>query len=105
MGLPLAVLEPIAQPLTIDPSNRPHVVLMVGVNGTGKTTTIGKLASKYRSEGKKVLLVAGDTFRAAAIEQLQVWGERTGRRYRRPPVLPDLPRHRDACLCTRQVLV
>ena len=73
-----SVLEPIAQPLTIDPSNRPHVVLMVGVNGTGKTTTIGKLASKYRSEGKKVLLVAGDTFRAAAIEQLQVWGERTG---------------------------
>ena len=73
-----SVLEPVAQPLTIQPENKPHVVLMVGVNGTGKTTTIGKLAAKYRDEGKKVLLVAGDTFRAAAIEQLQVWGERTG---------------------------
>ncbi|MEM7747136.1 MAG: signal recognition particle-docking protein FtsY [Pseudomonadota bacterium] len=73
-----SVLAPVAQPLKILPENRPHVVLMVGVNGTGKTTTIGKLAAKYRGEGKKVLLVAGDTFRAAAIEQLQVWGERTG---------------------------
>lgn len=73
-----SVLEPVAQPLTIRAENKPHVVLMVGVNGTGKTTTIGKLAAKYRAEGKKVLLVAGDTFRAAAIEQLQVWGERTG---------------------------
>ena len=73
-----SVLQPVAQPLTINPENRPQVVLMVGVNGTGKTTTIGKLAAKYRNEGKKVLLAAGDTFRAAAIEQLQVWGERTG---------------------------
>lgn len=73
-----SVLKPVAQPLTINPENRPQVVLMVGVNGTGKTTTIGKLAAKYRNEGKKVLLAAGDTFRAAAIEQLQVWGERTG---------------------------
>ncbi|MEM6495911.1 MAG: signal recognition particle-docking protein FtsY [Pseudomonadota bacterium] len=73
-----SVLAPVAQPLTIQAENRPQVVLMVGVNGTGKTTTIGKLAAKYRGEGKKVLLVAGDTFRAAAIEQLQVWGERTG---------------------------
>ncbi len=73
-----SVLAPVAQPLTIQSENRPHVVLMVGVNGTGKTTTIGKLAAQYRGEGKKVLLVAGDTFRAAAIEQLQVWGERTG---------------------------
>ena len=73
-----SALKPVAQPLTINPENRPQVVLMVGVNGTGKTTTIGKLAAKYRNEGKKVLLAAGDTFRAAAIEQLQVWGERTG---------------------------
>ena len=73
-----SVLKPVAQPLTINPENRPQVILMVGVNGTGKTTTIGKLAAKYRNEGKKVLLAAGDTFRAAAIEQLQVWGERTG---------------------------
>ncbi len=71
-----AVLAPVAQELTIDASRKPHVVLMVGVNGTGKTTTIGKLAAKYRTDGKKVLMVAGDTFRAAAIEQLQVWGER-----------------------------
>ena len=73
-----SVLTPVAKELVIDPARRPHVILMVGVNGTGKTTTIGKLAAQYRAEGKKVLLVAGDTFRAAAIEQLQVWGERTG---------------------------
>ncbi len=73
-----AVLAPVASELTIDPGNKPHVILMVGVNGTGKTTTIGKLAAKFRADGKKVLLVAGDTFRAAAIEQLQVWGERVG---------------------------
>ncbi|MGI9425048.1 MAG: signal recognition particle-docking protein FtsY, partial [Hyphomicrobiaceae bacterium] len=72
------VLSPVAKPLVIDKSRKPHVVLMVGVNGTGKTTTIGKLASKYRADGLKVLLVAGDTFRAAAIEQLQVWGTRSG---------------------------
>jgi fused signal recognition particle receptor len=72
------VLEPVAQPLVIDPARKPFVILMVGVNGSGKTTTIGKLASLYRAEGRSVMLAAGDTFRAAAIEQLQVWGERTG---------------------------
>jgi fused signal recognition particle receptor len=72
------VLDPVAQPLTIDPRQKPYVILMVGVNGTGKTTTIGKLASLFASQGKKVMLAAGDTFRAAAIEQLQVWGDRTG---------------------------
>ncbi|MCA1300236.1 signal recognition particle-docking protein FtsY [Stappia indica] len=72
------VLEPVAQPLVLDPANAPHVVLMVGVNGTGKTTTIGKLAAKLRAEGKSVMLAAGDTFRAAAVEQLKIWGERTG---------------------------
>jgi fused signal recognition particle receptor len=72
------VLAPVAQPLAIDETRRPFVILMVGVNGTGKTTTIGKLASLYRAAGKSVMLAAGDTFRAAAIEQLQVWGQRTG---------------------------
>ena len=71
------VLRPVAKPLIIDPSRKPHVVMMVGVNGTGKTTTIGKLASQYHKDGKSVLLAAGDTFRAAAIDQLKVWGERT----------------------------
>ncbi|MFZ5618627.1 MAG: signal recognition particle-docking protein FtsY [Pseudomonadota bacterium] len=66
------------RPLLIDPSRRPHVILTVGVNGAGKTTTIGKLAGIYRKEGLKVLLAAGDTFRAAAVEQLRIWGERTG---------------------------
>jgi len=73
-----AVLAPVARPLTIDGSKTPFVILMVGVNGSGKTTTIGKLASLYRAEGRSVMLAAGDTFRAAAIEQLQVWGKRTG---------------------------
>ncbi|WP_423065783.1 signal recognition particle-docking protein FtsY [Devosia sp. CN2-171] len=72
------VLEPVARPLTIDAGQKPYVILMVGVNGTGKTTTIGKLASLFRAQGKSVILAAGDTFRAAAIEQLQVWGDRTG---------------------------
>ena len=72
------VLDPVALPLTIDPAVKPFVVLVVGVNGTGKTTTIGKLAQKLRAEGKSVMLAAGDTFRAAAIEQLQIWGQRTG---------------------------
>jgi len=72
------ILTPVARPLTLDPSLKPHVVLVVGVNGTGKTTTIGKLAQAYREDGKKVTMAAGDTFRAAAVEQLQVWGERTG---------------------------
>lgn len=72
------VLEPVAQPLPLEVGRRPHVILMVGVNGSGKTTTIGKLAGLLASQGKTVMLAAGDTFRAAAIEQLQVWGERTG---------------------------
>ncbi len=72
------VLEPVAQPLALDTGKKPFVILMVGVNGTGKTTTIGKLASLYHAQGRKVMLAAGDTFRAAAIEQLQVWGDRTG---------------------------
>ncbi|MFB9175975.1 signal recognition particle-docking protein FtsY [Roseibium salinum] len=72
------VLAPVATPLDLDTGLKPHVVLMVGVNGTGKTTTIGKLSQKLRSEGKKVMLAAGDTFRAAAVEQLKIWGERTG---------------------------
>ncbi|MBL27290.1 MAG: signal recognition particle-docking protein FtsY [Rhodospirillaceae bacterium] len=71
-------LAPVAQPLVADPARKPFVVLVVGVNGTGKTTTIGKLARHFRDAGKSVMLAAGDTFRAAAIEQLQVWGERTG---------------------------
>jgi fused signal recognition particle receptor len=71
------VLAPVAQPLAIDETKKPFVVLVVGVNGSGKTTTIGKLAAKLSAEGRKVMLAAGDTFRAAAIEQLKVWGERT----------------------------
>ncbi len=72
------ILEPVAKPFTPDPSRKPHVVLMVGVNGSGKTTTIGKLAKYYKGQGLKVTMAAGDTFRAAAVEQLKVWGERTG---------------------------
>lgn len=70
------VLKPVSQPLEIDTNKKPYVILMVGVNGVGKTTTIGKLARKFQDEGKSVMLAAGDTFRAAAVEQLQVWGER-----------------------------
>ena len=70
------IIEPVAQPLVIDTTKKPYVILMVGVNGVGKTTTIGKLARKFQAEGKSVMLAAGDTFRAAAVEQLQVWGER-----------------------------
>jgi fused signal recognition particle receptor len=70
------VLEPVALPFVLDESKRPFVVLVVGVNGSGKTTTIAKLAAKWTGEGKKVLLAAGDTFRAAAVEQLRIWGER-----------------------------
>ena len=73
-----AILRPVARPLALDPAKKPHVVLVVGVNGTGKTTTIGKLAQFWREQGIRPMLVAGDTFRAAAVEQLQVWGERTG---------------------------
>jgi len=72
------VLAPFALPLVIDPSKKPFVILIVGVNGSGKTTTIGKLALKFTQEGKNVMLAAGDTFRAAAIEQLRIWGERLG---------------------------
>ncbi|USG61650.1 signal recognition particle-docking protein FtsY [Sneathiella marina] len=73
-----AILAPVAQPFILMEDRKPHVVLVVGVNGSGKTTTIGKLAHQFRQTGKKVVLAAGDTFRAAAIEQLQIWGERTG---------------------------
>ena len=72
------VLGPVAKPLELDLSHKPHVILVVGVNGTGKTTTIGKLAAKLRDANLKVWLAAGDTFRAAAIEQLHIWGQRTG---------------------------
>jgi fused signal recognition particle receptor len=68
----------VAQPLAPDPAKKPHVVLVIGVNGTGKTTTIGKLAKALHDDGKKVVLAAGDTFRAAAVEQLKIWGERSG---------------------------
>ena len=71
------VLAPVAEPLLVSPA-KPFVILVVGVNGSGKTTTIGKLAAKFRAEGRAVMLAAGDTFRAAAIDQLKIWGERTG---------------------------
>jgi fused signal recognition particle receptor len=73
-----AILAPVAIPLELDPDKRPHVVLVVGVNGTGKTTTIGKLAQGWGGQGVRCVMVAGDTFRAAAVEQLQIWGDRTG---------------------------
>lgn len=72
----LQLLEPCEQPLVINSAHMPFVILVVGVNGVGKTTTIGKLAKRFQTEGKKVMLAAGDTFRAAAVEQLKVWGER-----------------------------
>lgn len=72
------ILSPVAKPLEIDRGNRPHVVLVVGVNGSGKTTTIGKMAKLWKDEGLSVHMAAGDTFRAAAVEQLQIWGQRTG---------------------------
>ncbi len=72
------VLEPVAQPLELEKDAKPHVILVVGVNGTGKTTTIGKLAHQFEREGKSVMLAAADTFRAAAIDQLKVWGGRVG---------------------------
>jgi fused signal recognition particle receptor len=71
-------LVPVARPLVIDGSKKPFVILVVGVNGSGKTTTIAKLTAKYRAEGRSVMLAAGDTFRAAAVEQLKIWGERQG---------------------------
>ncbi len=73
-----SVLAPVARPLLLDATKQPHVILVVGVNGTGKTTTIGKMAMQYREQALRPMLVAGDTFRAAAVEQLQIWGERTG---------------------------
>ena len=72
------ILRPCAVPLALNPDLKPHVVLVVGVNGTGKTTTIGKLAKQFKAEGKSVVLAAGDTFRAAAVEQLKIWGGRIG---------------------------
>jgi fused signal recognition particle receptor len=72
------ILAPVASPLRVNPAQRPYVILVVGVNGSGKTTTIGKLARRFAAEGRSVLLAAGDTFRAAAIEQLKVWADRTG---------------------------
>ena len=72
------ILEPVARPLALSPTNKPHVILVAGVNGTGKTTTIGKLAHQLHAEGRSVILVAGDTFRAAAVEQLKIWGQRSG---------------------------
>jgi fused signal recognition particle receptor len=72
------ILQPVATALAIDAARKPHVVLVVGVNGSGKTTTIAKLANLFRREGKSVMLAAGDTFRAAAVEQLKVWGDRAG---------------------------
>jgi fused signal recognition particle receptor len=72
------ILTPCAQPLVIDAAHQPYVILVVGVNGSGKTTTIGKLAQRLADAGHSVMLAAGDTFRAAAIEQLQIWGARTG---------------------------
>jgi fused signal recognition particle receptor len=71
------VLAAVAKPLAIDGGRKPFVILVVGVNGSGKTTTIGKLASRFKAEGRKVMLAAGDTFRAAAVEQLKIWGERS----------------------------
>ena len=73
-----AILEPVARPFVLDPHLKPHVVLVCGVNGSGKTTTVAKLAKPFRDQGRRVVLAAGDTFRAAAIEQLQIWGERAG---------------------------
>lgn len=73
-----AALKPVAIPIEINSAHKPHIILVVGVNGTGKTTTIGKLARQFTADGRRVMLAAGDTFRAAAIEQLKIWGERTG---------------------------
>ena len=72
----LDILRPVSKPLLVEPQPEPYVILMVGINGAGKTTTIGKLAKRFQSQGKSVMLAAGDTFRAAAVEQLKVWGER-----------------------------
>jgi len=80
-----AILQPVAKPMEVKPERAPHVVLVVGVNGTGKTTTIAKLGQQYREQGLSCAFVAGDTFRAAAVEQLQIWGDRTGCPVHAPP--------------------
>ncbi|MEK9827245.1 MAG: signal recognition particle-docking protein FtsY [Rhodospirillales bacterium] len=72
------ILERVAEPIDLSHNKKPFVILVIGVNGTGKTTTIGKLASALKNSGEKVMIAAGDTFRAAAVEQLQIWGERAG---------------------------
>ncbi len=72
------LVQPVQKPLALDVAKKPFVILVIGVNGSGKTTTIGKLARRYQDEGRRVVLAAGDTFRAAAVEQLQIWGERAG---------------------------
>jgi fused signal recognition particle receptor len=77
-GEVIRLVEPVMKPLRLDFTKKPFVILVVGVNGSGKTTTIAKLAKQYRDDGHRVVLAAGDTFRAAAVEQLQIWGERTG---------------------------
>ncbi|MEG0886435.1 MAG: signal recognition particle receptor subunit alpha, partial [Janthinobacterium sp.] len=74
----ITMLEPVAKPLVIDTNAKPFVILTVGVNGVGKTTTIGKLAKRFKDQGHSLMLAAGDTFRAAAVAQLQIWGERNG---------------------------
>ena len=71
------ILAPVAQPLVIDGTHKPHIILVCGINGSGKTTTIGKMARQFKNQGKSVTLAAGDTFRAAAVEQLKIWGERS----------------------------
>jgi len=85
------VLAPVAQPLVVDDSKSPFIILVVGVNGSGKTTTIAKLASRWTGEGKTVVLAAGDTFRAAAVEQLKVWGDRLGAEVTDLGILKDDP--------------
>jgi len=85
----IQLVEPVIKPLRPDPEKKPFVILIVGVNGTGKTTTIAKLAKQYRDAGHDVVLAAGDTFRAAGIEQLQIWGERTGCRVTTRPMGSD----------------
>ena len=72
------LLQPVAQPLVIDRTHKPYTILVVGVNGSGKTTSIGKLATRYARDGLKVMLAAGDTFRAAAVEQIGIWADRSG---------------------------
>ena len=74
----IRLVEPVTRPLRIDRTHRPFVILVIGVNGSGKTTTIAKLAKQYRDQGLSVVMAAGDTFRAAAVEQLQIWGKRIG---------------------------